>query len=290
MRAPPRSAPLALLPLALLWACATASVGRPQPVRCGYAPLPPAWRAPGKVLLFGELHGTRELPEAFGEMVCHAAGSGPVVVGLEHPLSEERRLAALLAASSEAERSALLRSSPFWTSRYQYGATSRAMAALLARLAVLRAAGLPVEVFAFDQEKDAPAAGRDERMAAAVASKVRERPGAQVLVLTGNLHAGTDRGAPWDPSARFMGAFLKDAGLDVVGLDFAGKGLAWACMAPDRESVAHVERQVCGPTPIDHSANAAGPGLTILASPAPEGFLGRWGVPSLSASPPALAP
>lgn len=257
-------------------------------MQCGGAPLPAGWAAPGKVLLFGEFHGTRELPAAFGEVVCHAARTGPVLVGVEFPRTENGRVSALLATRSAAERDAILRSSPFWTSSLQYGATSEAMAALLARLADLHAAGLPVEVFAFDEARYDHPERRDEQMAANIVAAVGGRGDARALILTGNYHARTEPGAPWDPSMRFMGSFLKGAGLDVLGLDFAGEGTAWACMASDEDGAGLPAKQVCGPTRVRGRSNPRET-LTVLDAPTPEGFAGVWGAASLTASPPAVA-
>lgn len=281
---------LAVLSLVLASACAATSTAVREPAPCGYFPLPPAWRGAGRILLFGEMHGTRELPQAFGEVVCQAARTAPVVVGLEHPGSEAGRLAAVVGAAGSPEATtAVLRASPYWTSKYQYGATSEAMMALLARLAALRSAGMPIEVFVFDVEQAAQGPDRDERMAANIARMARAHPGAQLLILTGNYHARTARGTPWDPSARFTAGFLRSAGFDVVGLDFAGEGEAWACMAPDHDAVAQVERQICGPTRVrSDRPPLAGGGFTVLEAPTSEGFAGLWGVRSLTPSPPAL--
>src|SRR5262245_12936273 len=50
------------------------------------ATLPSELSAPGSVVLFGELHGVKELPWFFGEVACSTARAGrPVAVGLEIP-------------------------------------------------------------------------------------------------------------------------------------------------------------------------------------------------------------
>ena len=268
----------------VLWSLSACATPRPlsrQADPCTAVAFPAALLAPGRVLLFGEFHGTRELPAAFGELVCSAALSGPVVVGLELPRSEAERVAAYLEAPDPEARGRLLQSSPFWTATYQDGRASEAMAALLARLGALRTAGLPVEVFCFDQDGDHPAAGRDGRMAQAIAAAVKSRPAARALVLTGNLHARTSPGVPWDATFEPMGQLLRAEGLDAVGLDFAGPaGTAWTCTDAD---AAH-----CGTHALEPSAGGA-PGVTRVAPPTPEGYSGRWSVPSLTASPPALA-
>src|SRR3954467_8992166 len=45
--------------------------------------LAPLLRA-GAVILFGEIHGTNEIPDFFSEVACHASSRGmPLIIGLE---------------------------------------------------------------------------------------------------------------------------------------------------------------------------------------------------------------
>jgi hypothetical protein len=245
-------------------------------VKCGYVPAPAGFLVPGRIVLFGEFPGTKELPQAFGELACQAAMIGPTLVGLELPQSEGDQLQAYLAATGAPARAAILRASPFWTDAYQDGRRSVAMATLLTRLGTLRAAGLPIEVFAFDPD---PPAGPDraERMADAIAA--RARPDARVMVLVRAAQARTAAGPEDDPASRPAGSFLEGAGLDVVAFDFAGPpGSAWTC--PDAEP-AH-----CGKGDLKPRNAVGAPGITVDPG-ASGGYRGRWSVPKLTASPPS---
>ena len=87
----------------------------------------------GRVVVVGEIHGTREVPEVAGDLVCHALRSKlKVVVGFELTDSFRTDLDAFLGSSgSDADRSALI-SGSVWQRSYQDGRTSRAVAAWIA--------------------------------------------------------------------------------------------------------------------------------------------------------------
>lgn len=246
--------------------------------------LPAGALAPGTALLFGEVHGTRELPALFGELVCEAARAGPVTVGLEMPGSEQQAVERYLAsAGGPADRAALL-AGPIWTRDYQHGYSSVATAGLLERLRQLRASGLLLEVALFDVEKGGP--DRDEKMAGAIAARSRGRPGAPFLALTGNYHARARPGAPWNPAQLWMGGYLRDAGIRVLGFDLGGEveGTAWICSTGEAKSCGSAPWQASRPLP-----GGSRRGVVLLAEETPEGYAGLWAVESLTASPPAVA-
>lgn len=279
------------LPLAVVLASCTAhtaargSAGQGAPRACDPAAVVPgSLLGSGTFLLFGEFHGTAELPAFFGEAVCQVSGSRPVLVGLEVPGSELNRVTTYLdSAGAPPDRAALLIGS-FWTSPVQDGRRSMAMLGLIERLRVLRKAGAAVQVTLFDVEEAEAGPDRDERMARNLAAAARAHPGATVLAHMGNYHARTVAGAPWDPKARFLGWHLARGGLEVKALDFAAPaGTAWTCMmeAPGRPPV-------CGPTSMGATNPFPGKaGITPFAKRSPEGFDGTFAVTTRTASPPA---
>src|SRR5207302_1493589 len=127
----------------------------------GLAPL----LAPGALLVFGEVHGTREIPAFVGEVACAAARAGRVRVGLELPASD----APLLRRFLDGDEGALGHSEPWRRPALGSGRTSAAMLALLQRLRALRRAGAPVEPFFFDEMDAGPK--RDEQMAANISAE-----------------------------------------------------------------------------------------------------------------------
>lgn len=259
--------------------------GEPGRVECApYAAVPETLLGPGWFLLFGEIHGVREFPAFFGESACHVAASGrPLTVALELPGSEQLAVDAYLASGGSPADQAALLATPFWTRAYQDGRSSEAMADLLRRLHRLRAAGFRLEVFLFDVERPGP--DRDARMAERLIAYQRAHPSAGILVLTGNLHARTAPGAPWDAAWRPMGWFLREAGARVEALDCSGpKGTAWTCESDAPEGCG---TRTVGTAPI--VGQQALPAISLAGVPTPEGFAGHYLTTSITSSLPAKA-
>jgi hypothetical protein len=191
--------------------------------------------APGKTLIIGELHGTRELPAAVGTLACMASRHGPVVVGVE--LSAHPTFDAFLASDGgEAARTALL-SAPAWREPMQDGRTSEAMVLLVERVRQLRQQGRDVELLAFDAS-ETRSQTRDRAMADLVLARRAVRPDAAFVLLMGNLHARKVAGSPWKPSDGY-GWLASLIAEQVVSLDASyPAGTAWLCTDLDAASCA----------------------------------------------------
>jgi hypothetical protein len=252
----------------------------------GGAALPAKLLEPGGALLFGESHGTKELPAFFGEAVCWTSGALPVQAGLEVPGAEQGRVETFLASPGAATDVEALTAGPFWTTSSPDGRTSKAMVALLDRLRRLRVEGRPIEVFLFDIDDSSDMAGRDRAMADTIAARVGAHAEALTMVLVGNLHAQKNKGTPSDPDFEPMGWHLAGAGVRVVSLNHAAPaGTAWTCQpapgsAPDCGSHAFP-----GTPPLPSGRTI---GIEILAEPTTEGYDGFFATPTMTASPPAL--
>ncbi|MFZ5440281.1 MAG: TPR end-of-group domain-containing protein [Myxococcota bacterium] len=260
-----------LFPLVVLFSCVGVKTAAPTP---SCAELPGAeLLTPGGLFVFGELHGTRELPAAVGELACHAARRGRVVVGLE--LKADPSFAAFEQLQGEALRRGLL-AGPAWSTPMQDGRTSTAMLALLERLAGLRAAGAPIELLLFDADASGDVT-RDQAMAALVRARRAATPGATMLVLTGNLHALKTKGSPWkrDDAYEWMSSLLPDATTFDASTPL---GTAWVCSGQDASS--------CGARVVQARPGAAR--TTALSRRAARGYDGVLDVGALTASPPAL--
>jgi hypothetical protein len=220
--------------LLLLAACAHAAASGPV--------------QPGKLIVFGEVHGSNEIPRFFGDLVDDAARRGmPVHVGLE--LSG--------------------RDGPVWTASFQSGRTSEAMAQLIERLDAMK-----VPIFWFDSEGP----DRDGAMATNISAERRKAPGDLYLVLVGNLHARKKPGAPWDPNVRWMAVRLAESEPEVITLDVRYRaGTAWICQSNSPEA--------CKPTTLQGSPAPTAAGVAL--APQPEGYDGTFDVGTLTASLPA---
>lgn len=250
------------------------------------AAVPPGLALPGSIVLFGEFHGTRELPAMFGEAACHVAQRGvPVTVALEVERSEQANVDAYLGSTGDSAAESSLLGSPHWKLSMRDGRSSRAMVDLLTRLRQLRRAGLGIEVFLFADYRGASA---DAQMANNLSDHRRDHPERALLALTGNYHARTAVGAPWDPGKKFMGWYLRQTGHRVASLNFHGPpGTAWACMVEPGDS----RQPACGVTQLNRKESDAllPPGIHLLTTPSPDGYDGTFSVGSLTASPPAVA-
>ncbi|WNG60896.1 ChaN family lipoprotein [Archangium gephyra] len=214
-------------------------------VECGMPiiGLPPEVK-PGGVMLLGELHGTQEVARFVAQGACQTASNGtPVTVGLELPVENQQRVATFIRSAGSEDDWLKLMEAPFWRNPYQDGRSSEAMANLLEQLRQLRAQGLDVDAFVFDHP-GLKGQEHEDAMAATVLSRVRQAPGRFFLVMTGNIHARSIIGLPWDNIYRPMGVLLSGKVESLLSLDMAyNSGSAWICAV---EGGAQVE---CGVRP-----------------------------------------
>lgn len=152
--------------------------------------------APGGLAIFGELHGTMEVPSFVARAADHAATRGPVTVALELPDELQPGVDAFLAAPDDATGRAALLATPglFW--EWRDGRGGEGLIVLLSRL---RATG--ARVVCIDGTWPT-AEARDAGMAATLLAALR--PDAATLVVCGNLHARTDE-------PRWMGWHVRKA-------------------------------------------------------------------------------
>ncbi|MBZ4416863.1 hypothetical protein [Myxococcus sp. RHSTA-1-4] len=282
--------PHLLLAATLLGGCKTTHTPAPSAepstaakVDCGPAiPGMEALLKPAAFVILGEMHGTKEAPAFTAALACHAAAAGqPVRVELELPVAEQPRIDAFLASEDGAMQP--LTSGEFWSQQMRDGRSSEAMLQALARLRELRRAGLPVTVRVFDVGavggKD-----RDASMAERLLQERAQAPGETFIVLTGNLHARRDKGAPWDPELRFMANHLLASEPGLVTLDMAYlEGSLWACMGrTEADCKVHPAR----PRYAEHAAT---PRIVLMKDELKGRYDGVYGVGALTASPPAVS-
>lgn len=236
-------------------------------------------------VLFGEMHGTSEIPALVADFVEQASsahipgGHNPIVLALEINSDDQPVVDRYMASNGmPADKSALLAAS-HWQGAMHDGRDSQAMSGLIERMRQLRHAGADVSIDLFDE----PGTGeRDKRMADHLRALVQRAPRATVLILTGNVHAMTAAppGEIYDDGVRIelpmtAGRYLADLHPLSINIDAAG-GDAWYCMG-----------RACGVHPmldrgVLHEA-------TLEASAPPNS---AWDatltLPSFTASPPAV--
>jgi erythromycin esterase-like protein len=111
-----------------------------------------------RIVLLGEMHGTREIPALVAALIEQRVAHGRrEVLALEIDSAEQPRIDRYLASDGGiAARKALL-AGEHWIEAHHDGRDSAAMLALIERMRHLRATGHAVPVVAFDRE------GRHER-------------------------------------------------------------------------------------------------------------------------------
>lgn len=182
-----------------------------------------------KIILIGEVHGTNNVPELFGDMVSAVVdNNSKTLVALELPQSAQANIDVFLKTGNDD----VLRNEPFFAQGLRDGRSSQAMVALLRRLSKMP----NTKVLCIDV--DHPASSSQERdTGMAVAINANRVGFDRTLVLTGNIHSRTSVGTPWDENFRPMGYELKTLAKDLGTNDLLnilvryGKLDSWHCEA-----------------------------------------------------------
>jgi len=146
-----------------------------------------------KIILLGEIHGTKEGPRFVEQIVCHALeDSLSISIGLELPYFDEQVIKTFINSKGEISDKSKILNLPFWSQDYQDGRTSKAMLNLLEALRVLKANGADIEIFLLDDPKSSD---RNIEMARRIIHKAKEKPSNFLIVLTGNYHNMIHKGS-----------------------------------------------------------------------------------------------
>lgn len=147
--------------------------------------------AKARFLIFGETHGTAEIPAFVGEAVCVLSGKRPVVLALELDEAEQASADAFLNTSGANSDVGRLLQTGAWSRPEQWGVTSVAMFKLLDQMRVLRRQGRDITVVYFKplNLSDLNQDYYEVRMAALLAQAAEQHTNALVVGLVGNIHA-----------------------------------------------------------------------------------------------------
>lgn len=232
-----------------------------------------------RLVLLGEMHGTRETPALAGALAERYARDGEaVVLALEIDEAEQERVDRYLDSPGRAADRAALLEGGHWREPRHDGRDSEAMLGLLEQVRVLRRRGEDVRVFLFDPGGEGGA--RDRGMADRLRAAVAEAPRARLLVLTGNVHAMVRApgnllldGKPYVPVT--LGRLLADQAPLSIRIT-ARAGASIACL-DDK----------CGPRPYAGPAASSAPAYeTAPSSESP--WDATFTLPRFTPSPPAF--
>ena len=253
----------------------TPAAGCPRPV----AGLDTLLRA-GTALLFGELHGTQEAPRFVGDVACHAVERRvPVTIALELPLDVANHLTTYVAGTDAGERTRAL--AAIFTSTWQDGRRSQAIAALLDTARALKQRAFDVRVIPFSADSAASGQLRDRGMADALAQAFADSS-RLLIMLAGNLHvrlrSGTAISRDYEPAGFLLRQRFPTR--TVVSLDMANDaGSAWLCSSADPAG--------CGVKPVRARSPATPWSMQLWDSLSATGYNGRFAVGEPHASLPA---
>lgn len=193
-----------------------------------------------RILVLGELHGTKEIPVLTAELARLRLSSGPVLLALEIPAQEQDRMNRYLDSNgSDANRQHLLQGK-FWQRDRDRsdGRRSLAMVGLFETLRQLHQDGGELTAVAFDNEDFHDGRDRDAAMATALLHAHQASPEAQILVLTGNYHARRTKSAnafskgkryyPPEPMVRQLLGLIGDTPLININVSGALREF-WGC-------------------------------------------------------------
>lgn len=183
-------------------------------------------------LLFGEYHGTVEMPAVVADALCAASTTKrPLILGIEMDRANQPWMAAFLRSDGgEAARAALL-TAPGW--REEGGRSTEAILGLIDAARRMARDGHDIAIIAFDPVTiPGTSAAREAGMADLLRGALERRPGGLVVALTGGGHAGRLPWTSYTPNFDALGGLLpKNRSLSFA---FARPGgNYWGCHAPD---------------------------------------------------------
>ena len=197
-----------------------------------------------RLILLGEMHGTRETPRMVAALAARYAQEGPVLVGLELPETLAPAISSYLDSSGDAAARAALLAPSEWHVPHATsdGRRNLEVIALFEQLRVLKAQGREVSVLPFDNPPGTSrgSQARDQAMAARIRAAYAALPRGRLLAVAGNVHAMLRKPDPMfappelqDP----MGCYLLDLQPFSVNIQSSG-GEFWA-----------FDGSKCGPAP-----------------------------------------
>jgi hypothetical protein len=157
-----------------------------------------------KLIVLGEIHGTKEVPDLFGKFISLVANKNKkILVALEITQSSQSAVNNFLKNRDEKE----LKNDNFFSRKYQDGRSSEAMVDLLKKLATFE----NITVLCMDPREtiNSQMTGqeRDTIMAKFIANNIEQYE--KTFVLAGNIHTSSAVGTPWEEDFRPMAYELK---------------------------------------------------------------------------------
>lgn len=186
-----------------------------------------------RLVVLGEMHGTREIPDLVEHLAEDYSSEGPLLVALEVTRDEHAMLASYMDSLDDVLR-AEMRKRAAWdvTPEKNDGRRTEDVLDLISALRSMRAAGRDIAILPYDLAKDSYKDGedRDRQMAMHLRRAYEALPRGRLLVLTGNVHAMLmKKGSSIEQKLQTpMASYLAD--LDPYSVNISAlAGSIWAC-------------------------------------------------------------
>jgi len=218
-----------------------------------------------RFVVFGEVHGTSEIPDFFADAVCQLSESRPILVLLEFDRHDGHVIDRYVHGDPGVTAS-VLGTAGDWAARVKDGRTSKAMFSMIGRLRQLAVAGRQVAVEGVVPRDNfkLPQSYYELGIANAMRRAAAAREGSLVLLLIGNLHS-RKTSLPEMADIRPAISFLPPE--DVLSLrNDVASGHVWNC----QKDGCH-EHETVPPTPLH-------PRGIIVDAKAHEGYDGFFSV------------
>ena len=231
------------------------------------------------ILLFGEVHGTNEVPAFIGQLIDAEAGKHPIVLALERTDDEAAAMDAFLASKGTDTDKAALTAIRGWSGAFTDGRSSQAVLDLLDHVRKLRQSGADIRVLLTETMpkdlsvlKEPSSAQRYAEHAMSESIRgAATRKGTRVIALLGSYHLRVSSEGPFGPS---IAGQLHDLAPTVVFVD--GNGAAWNCV-----------NDKCGPHPVTLGSQTPLSGNEKSRQALGDTAIVVLGFPSMTASAPA---
>jgi hypothetical protein len=186
-------------------------------------------------IVLGEMHGTNEMPEIFGDAVCLTSQVRPTIVALELPETDQPLIDAFLKSDGGADAKRSFLEAGIWNSRFKDGRSSEAMFRLFERLHRLHKVGKVRAVVAFQPArfKKPPSSAEYERAMADIITTNTPK-GSRMLVLVGNVHALQTKVSFGPEPYLPMAGHLPSRKTLTFDIEPNGVSSAWACSGMDK--------------------------------------------------------
>lgn len=186
-----------------------------------------------RLLIFGEIHGTREAPLYIADVACAALRNNgefrEVIVALEYPQAEEAALLAFFHSDGLARDRTELMATPFWKREFQDGRSSSAVLGLIERLRWIHRTDRRLKLAAIDPlTTNSQGRSRDVLMAQRLVEVATREAGTLTVALVGNVHAKRTQGLNSNPTYKTMAS---EIAIPFRTYAFVSHGGAyWACV------------------------------------------------------------